>query len=59
VGLGREGQTAHDETTRIERGSVGKGLRRRMVEQWGERGLLYSSKAAAGPCTRLARCGGR
>jgi hypothetical protein len=30
-----------------------------MVEQRGERDLLYSSKAAVGPCTRLARCGGR
>ena len=27
-------------------GVVGKGLKRRMVEQQGERGLLYSSKAA-------------
>ena len=40
-------------------GVLEKELKRRMVEQRGERGLLYSSKAAAGPCTRLARSGGR
>jgi hypothetical protein len=30
-----------------------KGLKRKVVEQQGESGLLYSLKAAAGPCMYL------
>ena len=41
------------------KGVVGKGLKRKKGQERGERGLLYSSKAAAGPCTRLAQLSGR
>jgi hypothetical protein len=61
VGQSGGGWTAHEQTMRPSEGVVlgKKGLKRKRVGQRGERGLLYSSKAAAGPCTRLARCGGR
>jgi hypothetical protein len=46
VGLGRE----YDETTRTKRGSVGKELKKTVVEQRGQRGVLYSARKR-----RLAR----
>ncbi len=39
-------------------GGVGKGLKRKKVEQRGERDSYRCLKAAAGPCARLARCEG-
>jgi hypothetical protein len=38
---------------------VRKGRRRERSERWRDATFLYPAKAAAGPCARLARCGGR
>jgi hypothetical protein len=54
---------AHNETTRTERGSVGKGLKRRMVEQR-ESAVFYTARkrrlarARALPEAEAAKLGG-
>jgi hypothetical protein len=55
VGQSGGGWTAHEQ--RPSQGVVlgKKGLKRKRVEQRGERSLLYSSKAAADLCMRVAR----
>jgi len=44
---------------RLSKRSCWEWIEQEMVEGGAQRRLLYSSKAAAGPCTRVARLGGR
>jgi hypothetical protein len=54
---GLKGQASHDGPSRRE--SVGKERDGGERQLGGGNCLLYSSKAAAGPCTRVPQLGGR